>query len=165
MSEQKPALSLNYLLNIDESQDGFKLMTLGKKQLTQWITPLISVGLIIWGFYLGFSGIGRYYVGLGAVFLTLQLTVRYVVLPMIFKRQFVKYQLGRNEQTISLFQHYFEVVSNGRQKTYTYSEVKHFAQGKLTYVIELKTRVVIIVPKRVMTESHQMTVFENTFKK
>lgn len=165
MSEKKPALSVSYLLNLDESQDGFKRITLGKKQLTQWITPLISVGLIIWGFYLGAAGIGRSYIVLGAIFLTVQLAVRYWLLPLIFKRQFIKYQLGKNEQTLVLSQNTFQVISNGREKIYAYSEVKHFAEGQLTYVIELKTRTVIIVPKRVLVESAEKTILENTFKR
>jgi hypothetical protein len=68
MSELKPAISLRYQLNLEESQDGFALATFGKKQLTRFITPVISIAIIIWGFYLGFSGVGRYYVALGAFF-------------------------------------------------------------------------------------------------
>ena len=49
MSELKPALSLRYFLNLEESQDGFALATFGKKQFTRFITPLISVGIIAWG--------------------------------------------------------------------------------------------------------------------
>ncbi len=33
MTEQKTALSLRYYLNLEESQDGFSLVTFGKKQL------------------------------------------------------------------------------------------------------------------------------------
>ena len=73
MSETKPAVSVRYSLSLEESQDGFALATFGKKQITRFITPLVSIGIIIWGFYLGFNGVGRYYVALGAFFLILQL--------------------------------------------------------------------------------------------
>ena len=52
-------------MNLEESQDGFSLVTFGKKQFTRFLTPAISIAIIIWGFYLGLSGVGRYYVGLG----------------------------------------------------------------------------------------------------
>jgi hypothetical protein len=166
MSETKPTVSLRYSLNLEESQDGFALATFGKKQLTRFITPLVSIGIIVWGFYLGFNGVGRYYVALGAFFLVLQLIMRYWFLPMMFKRQFVKYQFGKSEQGIELFQDYAEIYANGRKQIFNYSEVQNFAIGKLTYMIELKNRTVIIVPKRAFEQqSADQTVFENTFKK
>ncbi|NNH76404.1 YcxB family protein [Acinetobacter sp. ANC 5380] len=165
MSETKPAVALRYSLNLEESQDGFALATFGKKQLTRFITPLVSIGIIVWGFYLGFNGVGRYYVALGAFFLILQLIMRYWFLPMMFKRQFVKYQFGKSEQGIELFQDYAEIYANGRKQIFNYSEVQNFAIGKLTYMIELKNRTVIIVPKRAFKQSADQTVFENTFKK
>ena len=62
MSEIKPTLSLRYILTLEESQDGFALATFGKKQFTRFITPVISIAIIIWGFYLGLDGVGGYYV-------------------------------------------------------------------------------------------------------
>ena len=165
MSETKPAVSVRYFLNLEESQDGFALATFGKKQITRFITPLVSIGIIIWGFYLGFNGVGRYYVALGAFFLILQLIMRYWFLPMMFKRQFVKYQLGKSEQGIELFQDHAEIYANGRKQMFNYSDVQKFATGKLTYMIELKNRTVVVVPKRAFEHSADQTVFENTFKK
>lgn len=165
MSELKPALSLRYFLNLEESQDGFALATFGKKQFTRFITPLISVGIIAWGIYLGLDGVGRYYLALGVFFLVLQMLMRYWFLPMMFKRQFVKYQFGKSEQGIALYQDYAEISANGRDKVVHYNEVQNFASGKLTYMIELKNRMVIIVPKRVFKSTADQTLFENTFKK
>lgn len=165
MSETKPVVSVRYSLSLQESQDGFALATFGKKQITRFITPLVSIGIIIWGFYLGFNGVGRYYVALGAFFLILQLIMRYWFLPMMFKRQFVKYQFGKSEQGIELFQDHAEIYANGRKQIFNYSEVQNFAVGKLTYMIELKNRTVVIVPKRAFDQPADQTVFENTFKK
>lgn len=166
MSDVKPAIFLRYYLNLEESQDGFKLATFGKKQLSRFLTPLISIGIIIWGFYLGFDGIGKYYVALGGFFLLLQVLMRYVFLPMMFKRQFIKYQFGKSEQGIELYQDYFELFSSGRPKQeFDYSEVQKFSVGQLTYMIELKNRTVVIVPKRAFEQSADQSVFENTFKK
>lgn len=165
MSETKPAVSVRYSLSLQESQDGFALATFGKKQITRFITPLVSIGIIIWGFYLGFNGVGRYYVALGAFFLILQLIMRYWFLPMMFKRQFVKYQFGKSEQGIELFQDHAEIYANGRKQIFNYSEVQNFAVGKLTYMIELKNRTVVIVPKGAFEQPADQTVFENTFKK
>lgn len=48
MSENQPALSLRYFLNLEESQDGFALATFGKKQITRFITPLVSIAIMVW---------------------------------------------------------------------------------------------------------------------
>ncbi len=166
MSDSKPALSLRYYLNLEESQDGFKLATLGKKQISRFLTPLVSVGIIAWGLYLGMATVGRYYVFLGLFFLLLQGLMRYWFLPMMFKRQFIKYQFGKSEQGIELFQDYFELFSSGRpKKMFPYADVQHFIEGKLTYMIELKNRTVIIVPKRAFENSTDQTLFVNSFKK
>ena len=155
MSDTQPALSLRYFLNLEESHDGFALATFGKKQFTRFITPLMSVAIIAWGFYLGFDGVGRYYVALGAFFLILQTLMRYWFLPMMFKR----------EQGIDLFQDYAELYANGRKQVFHYNEVQNFAVGKLTYMLELKNRTVVIMPKRAFNQPAEQTVFENTFKK
>ncbi|MNE43095.1 hypothetical protein D3C80_1372550 [compost metagenome] len=165
MSETQPAVSVRYFLNLEESQDGFALATFGKKQITRFITPLVSIGVIIWGFMLGFTGVGRYYVALGIFFLVMQLVMRYWFLPMMFKRQFVKYQFGKSEQGIELFQDHAEIYANGRKQIFNYNEVQNFAIGKLTYMIELKNRTVVIVPKRALADSADQAKFENTFKK
>lgn len=164
MSELKPAVSVRYHLNLEESQDGFTLATFGKKLFTRFITPVISLAIIVWGFYLGLDGVGRYYVGLGVFFLILQIIMRYWFLPMMFKRQFVKYQFGKSEQGIDLYQDHFEIYATGRKQQFTYSDVAHFAVGKLTYMIELKNRTVVIVPKRALADTSDKTKFENVFK-
>ena len=165
MSEQRPALSLRYYLNLEESQDGFALVTFGKKTFTRFLTPLISIAIIVWGVYLGFSGVGRYYVALGAFFLIMQGLMRYWLLPMLFKRQFVRYQFGKSEQGIDLYQDHFELYATGKKQSAQYAEVQSFAIGKLTYMLELKNHTVVIVPKRAFTDSAAQSKFEHSFKK
>ncbi len=164
MSDTQPTLSLRYFLTLEESQDGFALATFGKKQITRFITPLISIAIVIWGFCLGLDGVGRYYVGLGIFFLVLQVGMRYWFLPMMFKRQFTKYQLGKSEQGIDLFQDHAQVHTHGRTKIFNYHEVKNFTIGKLTYMIELESKMVIIVPKRAFNDLTEQSLFENTLK-
>ena len=165
MPDTQPTLSVRYYLNLEESQDGFALATFGKKQFTRFLTPAISVGIVIWGCMLGLDGVGRYYIGLGLFFIVLQLLMRYWFLPMMFKRQFVKYQFGKSEQGLDLFQDYAEISANGRNTVVNYNDVQKFAEGKLTYMLELKSRSVIIVPKRAFKDSTDQTLFANTFKK
>ena len=165
MSEQRPTLSLRYYLNLDESQDGFALVTFGKKTITRFLTPVISIAVILWGFYLGLTGVGRYYVALGVFFLLMQGLMRYWLLPLLFKRQFVRYQFGKSEQGIELYQDQFELYAAGKKQTVQYTEVQSFAIGKLTYMLELKNHTVVIVPKRAFTDSFDQNKFENSFKK
>ena len=107
----------------------------------------------------------RYYVALGVFFLVMQGLMRYWLLPMMFKRQFVRYQFGKSEQGIDLYQDYFELYAAGHKQAVQYSEVQTFAKGKLTYMLELKNKTVIIVPKRAFAQASDQTIFENTFKK
>lgn len=165
MSEQRPTLSLRYYLNLDESQDGFALVTFGKKTITRFLTPVISIAVILWGLYLGLTGVGRYYVALGVFFLLMQGLMRYWLLPLLFKRQFVRYQFGKSEQGIDLYQDQFEIYAAGKKQTVQYTEVQSFAIGKLTYMLELKNHTVVIVPKRAFTDSIDQNKFENSFKK
>lgn len=165
MSEQRPTLSLRYYLNLEESQDGFALVTFGKKTITRFMTPVISIAVILWGFYLGLTGVGRYYVALGVFFLLMQGLMRYWLLPLLFKRQFVRYQFGKSEQGIDLYQDQFELYAAGKKQTVQYTEVQSFAIGKLTYMLELKNHTVVIVPKRAFTDSIDQNKFENSFKK
>lgn len=165
MSEQRPTLSLRYYLNLEESQDGFALVTFGKKTITRFLTPVISIAVILWGFYLGLTGVGRYYVALGVFFLLMQGLMRYWLLPLLFKRQFVHYQFGKSEQGIDLYQDQFELYAAGKKQTVQYTEVQSFAIGKLTYMLELKNHTVVIVPKRAFTDSIDQNKFENSFKK
>jgi len=46
-----------------------------------------------------------------------------------------------------------------------YNEVQSFAIGKLTYMLELKNRTVVIVPKRAFKDGTEQSIFKNTFKK
>lgn len=165
MSEQRPTLSLRYYLNLEESQDGFALVTFGKKTITRFLTPVISIAVILWGLYLGLTGVGRYYVALGVFFLLMQGLMRYWLLPLLFKRQFVRYQFGKSEQGIDLYQNQFELYAAGKKQTVQYTEVQSFAIGKLTYMLELKNHTVVIVPKRAFTDSIDQNKFENSFKK
>lgn len=165
MSEQRPTLSLRYYLNLEESQDGFALVTFGKKTITRFLTPVISIAVILWGFYLGLTGVGRYYVALGVFFLLMQGLMRYWLLPLLFKRQLVRYQFGKSEQGIDLYQNQFELYAAGKKQTVQYTEVQSFAIGKLTYMLELKNHTVVIVPKRAFTDSIDQNKFENSFKK
>ncbi|USR73010.1 YcxB family protein [Acinetobacter junii] len=165
MSEQRPTLSLRYYLNLEESQDGFALVTFGKKTITRFLTPVISIAVILWGFCLGLTGVGRYYVALGVFFLLMQGLMRYWLLPLLFKRQFVRYQFGKSEQGIDLYQDQFELYAAGKKQTVQYTEVQSFAIGKLTYMLELKNHTVVIVPKRAFTDSIDQNKFENSFKK
>ena len=43
--------------------------------------------------------------------------------------------------------------------------MQNFAAGKLTYMLELKNRTVIIVPKRAFKDATEQNIFENAFKK
>ena len=82
--------------------------------MTRFILPLIGVGIIVWGFMLGFSGVGATYVALVIFSWFYKFSCAIGSIPMMFKRQFVKYQFGKSEQGIDLYQDY-AIYANGHQ--------------------------------------------------
>ena len=107
---------------------------------------------------------GRYYVALGAFFLLMQGVMRYWLLPMLFKRQFVRYQFGKSEQGIDLYQDYFELYAAGKNQVANYADVQRFSMGKLSYILQLKNQTVVIVPKSAFTDATDQAKFEHSFK-
>lgn len=158
-------LSIRYFLNLAESQDGFSMATFGKKPITRFLTPLISVALIAYGVYLGATDVGRYYVALGGFFLVLQLIMRFYLLPWLFKRQYVRHQFGLSEQGVDIYQDYVEFFASGRSKKIKYEQIKRLIQSKKTYLIELKDQTIIVVPKRALTDAAQQQQFVQAFNR
>lgn len=158
-------LSIRYFLTLEESQDGFSLATFGQKPITRFLTPLISIALVAWGIYLGATDVGKYYVGLGGFFLLLQLLMRFYILPWLFKRQFVRHQFGQTEQGIDLYSDYAEFYASGRRKKVNYADIKQLIESKLTYMIELKSQTMVVVPKRALVDAAQQQIFIQAFKR
>ena len=164
MTEQA-SFSCRYHLTLEESKEGFALATFGKKKFTRYLTPLLSVGIIIWGFYLGWQSIGQVYIILGFSFLLLQLLMRFVILPKLFSRQYERYQYGQVEQGIDLYQDSAVLIAADRQHRFAYSDVVRLIKGKISYVIELKDKTVIILSKSAIEATGKQDVFESAFRK
>ena len=102
MTESAPTLSTRYYLTLEESQDGFALATFGKTDFT-----LSNTFGQYRDYYLGlFNGPEWGWpllCGFGCLFLILQGIMRYWFLPMMFKRQFVKYQFGKVNRALTCF--------------------------------------------------------------
>lgn len=164
MTEQA-SFSCRYYLTLDESKEGFALATFGKKKFTRYLTPLLSVGIIIWGIYLGWQGIGQVYIILGVAFLLLQLLMRFVILPKLFARQYQRYNYGQIEQGIDLYQDHAVLIAADRQQRFAYKDVQRLIVGKVSYVIELKDKTVIILSKSAIEATGKQDVFESAFRK
>lgn len=164
MTDIVPSFSCRYHLSLDEAKEGFALATFGKKKFTRFVTPLISIAIIIWGLSLGVTGVGKFYVILGVTFLILQLVLRFIFLPKMFARQYTKYKFGEMEQGIDLYQNHGVLIAADRQQNFNYSDVVKFVIGKVSYMLELKDRTVIIVSKSSVVQTGQQALFESVFK-
>ena len=118
MSEQRPTLSLRYYLNLDESQDGFALVTFGKKTITRFLTPVISIAVILWGFYLGLTGVGRYYVALGVFFLLMQGLMRYWLLHCCLNDNLFVTSLAKVNRELIYIKTNLSFTQQGKSKQY-----------------------------------------------
>jgi hypothetical protein len=164
MAESTPSFSCRYVLSLAEAQDGFALASFGKQSLSQYLTPILSVAIIVWGLYLGVSGIGKMYVILGAVFLLLQLLLRQVFLPRLFARQFKRYRFAQIEQGIDLYQHHMVLYSQGQAQQLPYSDIGRFAEGKQAYMLQLKNKTVIVLSKQAVAQTGQSQFFTSVFQ-
>lgn len=154
-------LSLRYQLTLPEAKEGFALATFAKNRFTRFLTPLLSLGLIAWGITLGFNGVGRYYVILGATFLLLQILMRVWVLPALFARQYRNYGYGTVTQGIDLYQDHAILRVADREQNFRYSDIKRCIAGQLSYLLELKDRTVVIIPKQAVVQTGQQVWFES----
>lgn len=164
MTDIVPSFSCRYHLSLEEAKEGFALATFGKKKFARFVTPLISIAIIIWGLSLGVTGVGKFYVILGVTFLILQLVLRFIFLPKMFARQYTKYKFGEMEQGIDLYQNHGVLIAADRQQNFNYSDVVKFVIGKVSYMLELKDRTVIIVSKSSVVQTGQQALFESVFK-
>lgn len=92
---EKPTISLRYQLQLDEFQEAFRIASFGQKGIMAWTTTILATLLMLWGFKLGFDNGGKFYIIFGAMFSVMQLIIRFYLVPLMFKRQFIKMQIGR----------------------------------------------------------------------
>lgn len=161
----QPILSSSHRLTVEEFQDGVNLALFGRQTWTAWLTPLCSVAILGWGIYLGWQGIGKIYIMLGASFLLLQIIMRLWLIPYFFKKQFQKNQarFTEMEQGIALYQDEFVVSAGEREQAFSYQGVESFRIGKLCYAIELKSKTMILVSKSAIAKTGKQDLFERAF--
>lgn len=159
----KASISLRYRLELAEFQEAFKVASFGQKGIMAWLTTVLATAMMLYGAYLGFDK-GKFYIIFGAVFSIMQLLIRFYIVPMLFKRQFVKSKLDSIEQGIELYQTEFVIWYNGREKRFSYQDVHKTAEGLACYVLELKNHLSVIVPKRAFVDAEQQQLFKNQFK-
>lgn len=164
MTESTATISCRYYLTLPEAQEGFALATFGKKKVTRFISPVISIVIILWGISLGMTGIGKVYVMIGVSFLLLHLLMRFVFLPRMFKRQYEQHRFGEVEQGIDLYQGYAVLFAAGREQQFNYADIAKFVVGKVSYMLELKDKTVIILSKDAVIKTGQQSLFESTLQ-
>lgn len=164
MNQVKPSISLRYQLQLEEFKEAFGMASFGQKGIMAWTTTILATAMMLWGVYLGVDQGGLFFIIFGAVFSILQLIIRFWLVPMMFRRQFVKHQLDKVTQGIDVYQTEFALVMNDRIQTHVYSDVQKAHQGNTCYVLELKNRVSAIVPKRAFKDVEQQQLFQRQFK-
>lgn len=159
----KASISLRYRLELAEFQEAFKVASFGQKGVMAWITTVLATTMMVYGVYLGFDK-GKFYIIFGAIFSIMQLLMRFYLVPMLFKRQFINNRLDNIERGIDLYQTEFTIWHNDREQCYSYQDVHKTAEGVSCYVLELKNRLSVIVPKRAFRDAEQQEIFTNQFK-
>ena len=165
MINTTPSFSCRYQLTLAEAKEGFALATFGKKKISRFLPPIISVIIIIWGISLGASGDGKFFVVLGTIFLILQLLLRLVFLPKMFERQYFRSRMNEIPQGISLYQDGGVLEAGGNEKEFKYQDIKTFMIGEKSYMLELMNQVVIVISKDAVAKTGQQAFFESALSK
>lgn len=160
----QPSISIRYQLQLNEFQEAFKIASFGQKGIMAWITTVFATAMMMYGVYLGFNQGGKFYIIFGAVFSILQLLIRFYLVPMMFKRQFIKNKLDSIQQGLDLYQTEFVFWYHGRERHFNYTDVQKTAEGENCFVLELNNRVSVIIPKRAFKDAEQQQLFKNQFK-
>lgn len=162
-------LSLRYTLSLAEAQDGFHLATRQHNSKAQFLIQLLCAVIIAWGFWLGVTGDGAYFVILGGLFFVSQWTLRYGVMPWLFKRQYRQQQVNRMTQGFDLSEHRLVLFSQypqqpAEQRQFERAAIKQCQNSQLCYLLLLEDNVRCIVPRRVLVEANASAVFEQAFQ-
>lgn len=162
MTEQSPVvISLRYTLTLAEAQNGFYLATTSQKWKSRAVVPLVCVLIVLWGLWLGVQHDGLYFVILGSFFLLMQAGLQYVLLPWLFKRQYLQQHVAKVGQGIDVSQQEVRLFHGSQSQAFPLLEVEKMSRGKLCYVLTFKSGMVSIVPRRVVDEAGVTALFES----
>jgi hypothetical protein len=166
---EAPLISLRYSLSLPEAQEGFRLATRQRKGKAQYFMALACALVIVWGFWLGIDGQGRYFVILGAFFFLSQAMLQYAVLPWLFRRQYEKHQVANVLQGIDIYASkvtlYHGIENNQDREHFALHNVKSLNKGQLSYVLVFETGMMCMVPRRCVEQANVSHLFEQSFLK
>lgn len=166
-------LSLRYSLSLAEAEDGFRLATRQPNSNAQFLMQLLIQALcaviIAWGIWLGVTDDGAYFVILGALFFVSQWTLRYGLMPWLFKRQYRQQHVDQMTQGFDLSAHSIVLYSQypqqpPAQRQFERSALKSCKQSRLCYVLVFEDNVLCIVPRRVLQKANVTKQFEQIFQ-
>lgn len=167
MPEPIPDICLRYTLTLAQAQEGFLMATRSKSRISQYVMQLGCLLIVVWGLWLIFakqqSATGWYFVILGFSFLVLQLLLRLVVLPSIFKSQYRKKQVPPIEQGLDISQQSMVLWHGQQQQRVALSDVESLQKGKQVYLLTLKSGTVVMIPQQAVQQQTDVSLFERVF--
>ena len=165
LEQSNPVISLRYTLTLPEAQNGFYLATTAQKWKSRVAVQLVCVLIILWGFWLGVQGDGLYFVCLGGFFLLMQVGLQHVLLPWLFKRQYVQQSVGKVAQGIDISQQDVRLFHGTQSQAFPLLDVEKMNTGKLCYLLIFKSGMVSIVPRRAVDEAGVTALFESALSR
>lgn len=166
MAEQPvPVISLRYTLTLEEAQNGFYLATTAPKWKSRVAIQLVCVLIVLWGVWLGPAGDGLYFMILGAFFLLMQAGLQHVLLPWLFKRQYVQQNVGKVPQGIDISQQDIRLFHGAQSQAFPLLSLEKMTKGKLCYLLTFKSGMVSMVPRRAVDEAGVTALYESALLK
>lgn len=164
MNDTQASFACQYRLDLSEAKAGFRLATRSRQKMPYFLTPLIGVALIIFGWFWQENAVGKYYMALGGLFLAFQIIMQGLVMPWLFRRQYQKYQYQQLEYQLELYQDQVKLRAGSQKRTFAYSEVEKFLIGRKIYVLELADKSMLMVSKQAVHATGQQALFEQAFQ-
>lgn len=158
-------ISLRFVLALPEALDGMRMATRERRGLSQWLIPIFCVGIIIWGIWLQIAhASGLYFIVLGGGFLLLQQLLHSLILPWMLKRQYYAQSIDKTQQGIDVYPQQLLLVYGNQRQRFGKDEIVRLQKGKLSYLLRMKSGMVMIIPRRVVDDEQVTVAFEQALQ-
>ena len=140
-------LRFDYHLKAEHLHDSLH-MERSKRMAKNSIIWLFCVGFITYG-ALNFNdpaGMGKSFVYMGLLILTMNLSINYLLMPWLINRQIRSIDASSTQQALEVSASGITVHQGKSNQHVLWKEIKRSFRGKHSYLFELDKRVVVVLP-------------------
>lgn len=163
---QPDHLRFDYHLKAEHLHDSLH-MERAKRLVKNSIVWLLCVGFILYGALNlnDANGMGKSFIYMGLLILSMNLSINYLLLPWLIKRQISRIDASSTQQALEVSPSGLTVHQGKSQQHVLWKDVKRSFRGKHSYLFELDKRVVVVLPFDAVQASGQQTALEQMLQR